>query len=180
MKVEKKYPPTFYKMLNSPKGTLQQRIIKKWITPINPEGTIKLLERLNVHKFQGLMLKIIMEITESTGKDPVQSGYTLGRTDLNSMIDYATNQSTANEAIHLAGTSIGIYYLLLALAIGKIDMYIFPLLAVTAMQIYCVLAQRYSRARLSIIIDKAFAKQKKFKSHEYFNSLDIELPENNN
>jgi hypothetical protein len=173
---EDEYPENFASMLDTASGNLLQRAIKMWIIPRDPEGTIRLMEKLKVHKFQAIPVGVFKKMRKAAGIDKqFQSNYTLGKPNLNSMVDFATNQNTLNEIIHLFGMINGIIILLPFLISGRVEALTLSLFMINT---YCVLAQRYSRARISIVIDKALARKKNFNPKEYKNLLRLKLPPN--
>ncbi len=174
---EDEYPENFAEMLDTANGNLLQRAVKMWIKPRNPEGTIRLMKQLQVDKFQAIPVGAMRRMKKAMGVDKqIQSNYTLGKPNLNSMVDFATHQNTLNEAIHLFGMSWCTMALLPLLASGRIDGAVIINFGAFMVNTYCVLAQRYSRARISIAIDRALARKKDFDPEEYKNSLGLKLP----
>lgn len=176
-----KDPRTFKEMLDPRTGNLLQRIIKVYITPHKPERTVKLMEDLGVDRFQKLLLGIYRLITNATGFDKriknerIQTNYTLGDRSLDSMVDFATNQTTFNEVLHLIGAAWCAAVFLPEVAAGNFEWPVVLSMSLFIVNIYCILAQRYTRARLSIAIDRALKLGKPFVG-KYENILGIRIP----
>lgn len=133
---------------------------------------------LQVDHFQQIpinALKLVKKLAHIEGN--IQTNYTLGDTSLNSLVDFATNQTTFNEAIHLFQIPINASLLLEGAVSGHIDSIVAVNASALLINTYCVLAQRYSRARLSITIDKALRRNREFDPEKYSNTLGIRFPE---
>ncbi|MBI4157702.1 hypothetical protein HY502_02540 [Candidatus Woesebacteria bacterium] len=172
-------PKSFAEMLDASRGNFVQRAVKAWIKPRNPEGTIKLMKALQVDHFQKMVIKAITPIRRlSHIEKGTQTNYALGDNSLESLTDFATNQTTFNEVIHLSALSFASLAVLGGVAGGRIDSLLAVNTGVLIVNTYCVLAQRYSRARLSIAIEKVLRRNKHFNLGNYTNLLGIQLPKN--
>jgi hypothetical protein len=177
---EDEYPENFAEMLDTASGNLLQRAVKMWIKPKNPEETIRLMKQLQVDKFQAIATGVMRRMKKAMGIDSAfqtnyQTNYTLGKPNLNSMVDFATHKNTLNEIVHLFGMGWYTMSLLPFLASGKVGAGVIINFGAFMVNTYCVLAQRYSRARISIAIDKALARKKNFDPEEYKNILGLKL-----
>lgn len=174
-------PKTFEDMLDTSTGNYFQRAAKAWIKPRNPEGTIKLMKALQVPEFQGLAIKINQIIKKAMRIDVRnQKNYVLGDKTLSSMVDFATNKTSVNEAIHMSALALNAAIIIPAVATGHIDAGVAVNLGAMAINTYCIMAQRYTRARLSIGIDRALQSNKHFDPDKYSNALGIRVPEFSN
>lgn len=174
-------PPNFETMLDASTGTLAQRLGKMWIKPTNPEGTIRLLEALKVDKFRILELKVAKHVLEvlrarkDRAPQPFQSNYTVADTSLPFLIDFATNQTFLNEKIHLIGLALNLAVILPVVTQGKMDNLVFMNTVTLAINTYCILSQRYTRARLTKAINRALQKNRNFDLKRYKNLLGLKL-----
>lgn len=174
-------PKSFEEMLDTSTGNYFQRAAKAWIKPRNPEGTIKLMKALQIDDFQGLAIKINQLMKKALHVDRrTQTNYTLGDNTLNSMVDFATNRTGLNEAIHMGALALNAAIIIPGVATGHIDAGVAVNLGAMAVNTYCILAQRYARARLSMGIDRALHRNKHFDPEKYTNALGIRVPESSN
>lgn len=170
-------PATFADMLDTSVGTFVQRAAKAWIKPHNPEGTVRLMKALQVDDFQKSaisitsFLKRAMYIEEKT-----QTNYVLGDNSVNSLVDFATNRTGLNEAAHLGALAFNSAVITAGVATGHVDALVAVSMGAFALNSYCVLAQRYTRARLSMAIDRALSRNKSFDPEKYSNKLGIRFP----
>lgn len=171
-------PATFADMLDTSVGNFAQRAAKAWIKLRNPEGTVKLMKAMQVDDFQkaainvSSFLKRTMHIESKT-----RTNYTLGDTSVNSLVDFATNQTGFNEAVHLGALAFNSAVITAGVATGHMDVAVAVNMGAFALNSYCVLAQRYTRARLSMAIDRALRRNKHFDPDKYTNALGIRFPE---
>lgn len=171
-------PSTFNAMLDTSAGNLLQRSVKAWITPRNPEGTIKLIEAMRVDVFQRALLRCHNRwLVPKSWKEKPGDNYTMPDGSLNSMVDFAMNKTSFNEAIHSVGVVAASALLLSLIAEGRTDYPVVFSVGALMEDIYCILAQRYTRARLSIAIDRALARNERFNVDEYRNVLRVKMPE---
>lgn len=172
-------PHTFKEMFAPKKDdNFLNRALKWYVKPRgNPLTTIRVLEALQVDQFQRIP-KALAKLFTRGGKFRYQSNYTIKDSRLSSLIDYGSDQTFFNEAIHtgvIAASIIpsGIVYMLSDNKMG---------FAVEGgaflVNLFCVLAQRYSRARCEILIDKGLAQGKTIDYYEYRNMLNLRLPVN--
>ena len=164
-------------MLDASTGDLVQRLTKLWIKPQNPEGTIRLMEFLKVDRFQDTVKKLssftVKKLEgETKGR---QTNYTLRDSGMNALLDFATNQTTFNESIHLLGIPLGALQVSYGLMTGE-NISVAMGTGTLILNTYCVLAQRYSRARLTLTINKILQRHKEFNLKNYENNLGIRLP----
>jgi hypothetical protein len=170
-------PTSFREMLDTSKGHFIQRISKAWIKPTNPEGTVKLMKALQVDHFQQIPIKAMDWVRRKMGVERRQGNYTLGDTSLNNLVDFATNRSGMNEAIHLYGMALCAATILPSALNGNVDGIVVINTGMFIINSYCVLAQRYARARLTIGIDRALQKNRHFDPEKFKNHLDLTLPQ---
>jgi len=170
--MQKENPKTFSEMLHPRRGNPLQKMVKIWITPQDPEGTIKLMKKLRVDKVQKQIKTLRLSVVP---KKTIQSNYTLGSTDVNSMLDFATNQATINEIVHLAFANLSFLWLILMLGYQERSAIVISNALLVYIHIYLVLGQRYSRVRLNLVIDKAFRNGKQVNVTTYKNHLDLDL-----
>lgn len=170
-------PPTFNAMLDTSDGNLLQRSIKAWIAPRNPDGTIKLMEAMRVDVFQSVLRRIShIWLVPKSKEERLHDNYTMSDGSLNSMVDFATNKTSLNEAIHSVGVVGGSALLFSPITEGRTDYLVALNVGILVGNIYCILAQRYTRARLSIAIDRALARNKRFNVDRYWNVLRLKTP----
>lgn len=170
-------PQTFEEMLDTGIGNFLQRVTKVYIKPRNLEQTIKLMKTLQVDHFQEVVIGIHQLIKKALRLNKrIQTNYTLGDNSLNSMVDFATNQTTFNEAVYLVGAGLCAALALPAVAAGYVDSSFALNTGLFVVNVYCILAQRYTRARLSRAINQALKLHKEFDINKYSNVLGIKTP----
>lgn len=173
-------PKTFEEMLDTGVGNFLQRAAKAYIKPRNPEQTIKLMKALQVDRFQDAAIGImgIMQLIKKALRINLrtQTNYSLGDNSLSSMVDFATNKTTFNEAVHLVAAGIFAASILPTVATGRVDASLALNTGVFLVNTYCVLGQRYARARLSMVIDHALKRHREFDANRYRNALGIKVP----
>lgn len=213
-------PMTFNEILAPQKGNVIQRGIKAWINPQNPDGTIRTLKRLQVHRVNSVLRKVVADPIQALYQryaqcsTKIHTNYTLG-TDMinpkalhmliqrkpkaerleaftvpqfNSVIDCATNMTTINELFHLAMGGMLIYQTLPWITSGGfgshfrtgMDMDTAKFFMTHIVNIYLILNQRLTRARLSHTITRGLKRKDSFDPEKYGNLLGIIPPGNNN
>jgi hypothetical protein len=167
---------TFNNMLDTSTGNLPQRVIKAWIKPADPEGTVKLLEQMQVDHFLNFALRAYYFATNIGQSERIRAStnYEMPDSTLTSMVNFATNMTTFNELLHLSVLAInGSSFLANITKENPNPTSIVILGTAMAINTYCALAQRYTRAKLSLTIDKALKRNKKVNELRYKNYLDI-------
>ena len=107
--LEEDAPKSFREILAPHEGdTCFQRLAKWYIRPRgNPETTMKVLEALQVHRFQELP-KLLAK--RSNNIQISQSSNTINDSRLSSLLDYATHKTLMNEIGRLAGLGKGMSF----------------------------------------------------------------------
>jgi hypothetical protein len=179
-RVIKEGPKTFEEMLDTNVGNFLQRAAKAYIKPVNPEQTIKLMRALQVDYFQDVAIDVFQLYKKvMLPNRRIQTTYTLGDNSLNSMVDFATNQTALNEAFHLVVEGLCVISILPAVAAGHVDGSLAFNTVALLVNTYGILAQRYTRTRLSRTIDHALKRHKEFNVDKYTNVLGIKVPDRN-
>ncbi|MFA5933167.1 MAG: hypothetical protein WCV81_02780 [Microgenomates group bacterium] len=170
-------PKTYKEMFeHSESDNVVQRLFKWYLKPRgNPHTTIKILKALQIHQFQKIP-RILARHMTSNGKYRYQSTYSVKDTRLSSLIDYGTNQTAFNEIWHLG--AIAVTNLPTCIAdIMNGNMFGLTIIgSVGVLNLYCVLAQRYSRARCEVLIDRALSRGRTIEFYEYSNRFNLKLP----
>lgn len=169
-------PHTFKEMF-APKvdDTLLLRALKWYVKPKgNPKTTIRILKALQIDQFQRLPRALANHHTKGE-KHRYQTNYTIKDSSLSSLVDYGVNKTFFNEAIHIASTAAvlpaGVGFILTDNTLGVALQG-----GVALINLACILAQRYSRARCEILIDRKLAQGKTIDDCRYENRLDLRLP----
>jgi hypothetical protein len=170
-------PTTFKDVFQTSEGdNLLQRAMKSYLKPRgNPETTIKVLEVLQVDQFQKVP-KAWARFHLKAGRR-YQSNYTVKDSSLASFIDYGTHQSGFNDTWHFGALMVtGVIPGILDITSGNTNP--LPFLGAAALvNTYCILAQRYSRARIERIVDRRLARGERMGRFEHNNHLNLKLPE---
>lgn len=170
-------PKTFEEMLDTGVGNVLQRTAKAYIKPHNPEETINLMRALQVDHFQDVAISIFQLYKKvMLPNRRIQTTYTLADNSLNSLVDFATNQTTLTEAYHLVVEGLLAASILPAVAAGHTDGSFALITGLFLVNTYGILAQRYTRARLSRTVDHALKRHKEFDVAKYTNVLGIKVP----
>lgn len=177
-----KVPGSFDEMMDASTGTAWQRLQKWYFKVGNPEKNIKFLESIGVDKYRNSAKWIMLDLlkrrgyTEQQAREGKNTNYTLADRSLNSLLDFATNQTTLNEIAHLVLAAQCVLLAGVDTLSGES-----PVVGGTffILNLYCVLAQRYTRSKLSIAIDRVLQKHPKFDAEKYKNALGIKLPQSN-
>lgn len=168
-------PHTFKEMFEpNEDDSILQRVAKWYLKPRgNPEMTIRVLEALQIHQLQRLP-KILARFLTRDGYR-YQSTYTIKDSRLSSLIDYAAYRSALSEATHIGAIAVANIPLGVSVTTNNIAMLVFQG-GWIALNVACVLTQRYSRARCERLIDKSLARGKSVDYYEYNNRLNLRLP----
>ncbi|MFA7000452.1 MAG: hypothetical protein WC241_05095 [Candidatus Paceibacterota bacterium] len=179
----KNSPSNFNEMLDTSTGNAFQRLSKWYIRIEDSEKAVKIFESIGVDKFRrvakSVMIKVIGKkvLEDFRNENPDKNThYFLANTSLNSMIDFAVNKASVNEAIHLVGSAVGVAAVSASVAEGASTGNIIFASGAFLLNLYCVLAQRYTRAELGIIIDRKIKNHADFDAEKYNNTLNIEFP----
>ncbi len=141
----------------------------------SPRTIIRVLEALQVHQFQKLA-KPTTDFMTHYAAYRNQSIYAIKDSRLSSLIDYGANQSVLTEAWHIGAIATTcIPFGVIAIISHDITGLAFQG-GGTLLNLVCILAQRYSRARCEMIIDKSLARGKTIDYYEYNNRLNLRLP----
>lgn len=170
------YPNCFKEMFDpNESDTALQRLAKWYFKPRGKtESTIKILKMLQVHQFQKVPKVLSRFFTQSVGR--YQSIYTIKDSGLSSLIDYGANQSVLAETMHIGALGTNIAFGVFNITTDNESGLLFQG-ACGLINIYTILAQRYSRARCERVIDASLGIGKTIDMYEYNNRLNLNLPQ---
>ncbi|KKT39063.1 MAG: hypothetical protein UW26_C0008G0005 [Candidatus Collierbacteria bacterium GW2011_GWF1_44_12] len=167
---------TSYKVIfGTHKGNLIQRLLKFWIMPRMPRLEILVYTLLGVGIFKRVLMNTIGRIDKYSSH---QTNYNIGKLNLKNLLTFATSQTMFNEGWHLfAFLATNLPYLITWWNDGR------PLSATTVfflvlsvINIYCVMLQRYNRARICLVVERLVSKGHTVDS-SYRNWLALDLPD---
>ena len=164
----------FQQMLDASTGNFTQRMLKRYIRQQDPVASMRLMEAIHVDDFQKFIAWSNKLIRRTHKSRPRLSNYTITDQSSKSLVDFATYQTVVNELYHLAYTPVIITYALW----GNPDKFTLLSAGVLIGNSYCVLLQRYNRARLSITIDRRLRRDKRLNLDKYKNYLGLNLHDN--
>ncbi len=176
-------PKNFNEMLDTATGNALQRLSKWYIKTGNSEKTMEILESIGVDKFRNVVKNVVIKFLYKKPLEKLReiapeknTNYTLANTKLNSLIDFAVNKASLNELMHIVGSAGGIIAITENLIKGPSVGNIAFSSGLFLVNLYCVLAQRYTRAELGIIIDRKLRNHADFDPSRYSNILNIKFP----
>ncbi len=164
-----------YRKIFSPfRGNIFQRILKLWIIPWWPRLEIFLLTLLGVGVFKYVLMNTIGRVGRYS---QYQTNYHIGRMNMNNLLKFATNQTMFNEGWHIfAFVVTNLPYIWRAFATGDTSGWFFWfVMGFGLLNIYCVLLQRYNRARLVLAIER-LASKGYYPDEQYSNWLALDIP----
>jgi len=167
---------TSYKVIfGSHKGNIFQRLLKFWIIPRSPRLAIFVYTLLGVEIFK----KVLMSTFGRLGRNSMyQTNYRLGKRNLKNLLTFATSQTMFNESWHLfAFFTTNLPFLIDWWNTGHLmSGYVVVILIISVINIYCVMLQRYNRARICLVIERLVSKGHTVDG-SYRNWLALDLPE---
>lgn len=176
-------PETFEDMLDMGGGNLAMGLMRAYIRPRNPEGTIHLMRMLGVDKLTAGAVEFKKIVYPD---DEKQSNYFLQNLSLAALLNLAANRLTASEKAHFVGIVISFPLFLSAVTLAEnapidvpIEFAVTTTALCTALHIYLVLGQRLNRARATLAINRAIKRGKKINMRQYNNRLGLRIPEKN-
>jgi len=168
-------PQNFLEMLEGQQGTAIQKLLRFYIYSKNPDMIILACQLLQVDKFQQLMIRISSTTSKDGQFSNYKTNYTLGNLTTERLIQFATIETLVNELIHLVQLPYNAIFIHYSLE-KNLPSFAFANLLFFTFNTYCVLAQKYTRARLTKTID-ARIRKKKFPSSDFSNPLALRLPQ---
>lgn len=142
-----------YRSVFSPlKGNIFQMLLKLWIFPWFPRFAILVYNLLGVGIFRFVLMNTIGLVGKGSSR---QTNYRIGERTMNNLLTFTTNQTMFNEGVHtIAGLPAFItLFVLLINGHGYQDIGT-TILVATFINLYCVLLQRYNRAKLVLLIEQ--------------------------
>jgi len=136
------------------KGNIFQMLLKLWIFPWFPRLEIFIYNLLGVGVFRYILMHTIGLIGKG-GKR--QTHYHLGERTMNNLLTFATNQTMFNESVHIVSGMPGFLLFIVSATNGFRDFrsqFNYSLLVLTLIILYCVMLQRYNRAKLVLLIEE--------------------------
>jgi hypothetical protein len=172
-------PQSLAEMLNPTIGNFVQRHIKQVIIPTDPETSVRRLEAWKVHLAPQLAVFTFDLIVRKALniKDPIPTNYTLGDHRLKSVLNMATNWTTLNEGVHWTLGGLSAMVAVIDLANYHMDPWTAANIGAFLINSYAALGQRYTRAKLALVIEKALQRHREFDFQGYKNLLGIKLPD---
>ncbi|PIP85583.1 hypothetical protein COY48_01705 [Candidatus Collierbacteria bacterium CG_4_10_14_0_8_um_filter_43_86] len=142
-----------YKQVFSPrKGNLLQRVLKFWIIPRFPHLEVAVYILLGVGLFRLLLMKTIGRLGAWSR---YQTNYHIGRLTMNNLLTFVTNQTMFNEIVHIVAF-LPSFFFLTALWWAGMPVFVTTnlfVIVIAAINLYCIMLQRYNRARLVVLIE---------------------------